>query len=103
MEENLNSQAQPLTEDSLKLGEVQEKKLNKFQNLFTGKTSKRGELPSPSCNLGTLEEESEDDSQSITSSHSRRSLMVQRAGDGIKAEKQVRTWFTILDVGCMAW
>ncbi|XP_022150410.1 eIF-2-alpha kinase GCN2 isoform X2 [Momordica charantia] len=88
MEENLNSQAQPLTEDSLKLGEVQEKKLNKFQNLFTGKTSKRGELPSPSSNLGTLEEESEDDSQSITSSHSRRSLMVQRAGDGIKAEKQ---------------
>lgn len=87
MDEKPYSQAQPLA-DSLKLGTVQEKSLDKVQNLLTKQNSKRGELLSPSFNLGTLEEESEDESHSITSSHSRRSLIVQKAGDVTEDEKQ---------------
>ena len=88
MDEKLNSQAQPLVAESLKLGTVQEKKLDKVQNLLTRQNSKRGELLSPSSNLGTLEEETEGDSQSINSSNSR-SPIVQRNEDGNEGEKQV--------------
>lgn len=98
MDEKLNSQAQPLAADNLKLGTVQEKKLDNVQNLLARKNSKRGELLSPS-NLGTLEEESEDDSRTITSSHSRRSLIIQRAGDGIEGEKQVSS---LLNIGLLS-
>lgn len=89
MDEKLNSQTQTPAADSLKLGAVRENKLDKVQNLLVRQDSKRGELPSPSSNLGTLVEESEDDSQSITSSHSRRSLILQTAGDDIEGEKKV--------------
>ncbi|XP_038885258.1 eIF-2-alpha kinase GCN2 isoform X2 [Benincasa hispida] len=88
MDEKLNSQGQPLVADSLKLGTAQEKKLDKVQNLLARQNSKRGELLFPSSNLGTLEEETEDDSRSISSSNSRRSLIVQRDEDGIEREKQ---------------
>ena len=91
MDEKLNSLAQPLVADSLKLGAVQEKKLDKVQNLLARQNSKRGELLSPSSNLGTLEEETEGDSQSKSSSNSRRSLIVQRNEDGNEGEMQVST------------
>ncbi|XP_008445738.2 eIF-2-alpha kinase GCN2 isoform X1 [Cucumis melo] len=96
MDEKLNSQAQPLVAESLKLGTVQEKKLDKVQNLLTRQNSKRGELLSPSSNLGTLEEETEGDSQSINSSNSR-SPIVQRNEDGNEGEKQREVLITGLD------
>lgn len=104
MDEKLNTQAQPLVANSLKLGTVQHKKLDQVQNLLARQNSKRGELLSPSSNLGTLEEETEVDSRSISSSSSRRSLIVQKDEDGIEGEKQVSVVgrITILDVGCMA-
>lgn len=88
MDEKLNTQAQPLVANSLKLGTVQHKKLDQVQNLLARQNSKRGELLSPSSNLGTLEEETEVDSRSISSSSSRRSLIVQKDEDGIEGEKQ---------------
>lgn len=97
MEETRISSLNTQTSDGSKLGYgIEDKKLDEYMKPLIVKNTNQGQLHSPNVKLDALEEESEDDGESMSSSDSSRSVQEELTGNVTTKRQEIKVMLNLV-------